>query len=127
MPTQTPSDRPARELTIETFAALTGDAGQGEPSVRYAVTVRRVAGNARFAGRPMRALLEDISREGVTLLTPEPLRGQFEMIVQGRGGNELVITCAHISVRPTSDGQNHVAGTFSYFTMLPARPTAVAA
>src|SRR5688572_31553795 len=99
MDTQTRSEQPARELTVETFAALT--AGTGDAAgPRYAVTVRRVAGaGSRFAGRAMRAVIEDISRQGVTLITPEPLRGQFEMILPGDGGNQLVITCAHASLQ----------------------------
>ena len=129
MDTQTRSEQPARELTVETFAALTAGSGDAAAAAaRYAVTVRRVAGAAsRFAGRPMRAVLENISCHGVSLITPEPLRGQFEMIVPGDGGNHLVITCAHGSLQQTGDGQHHVAGTFSYFTMLPARRTAAAA
>ena len=87
MDTQTLSDQPARELTVETFAALT--AGSGDAAgARYAVTVRCVAGaGSGFAGRLMRAVIENISRQGVSLITPEPLRGQFEMILPGDGGN----------------------------------------
>ena len=106
------------QLTVETFAALTEDAMKGD-GPRYAVTVRRAAGAARFAGRPMRALLEDISCEGVSVITPEPLRGPFEMIVPGDAGNQLVITCGHDSVREIGDGEYQVAGTFRYFSMLP--------
>jgi hypothetical protein len=127
MDTQTRSDQPTRELTVETFAALTAGSAQSA-GARYAVTVRRVAGpGSRFAGRPMRAVLENISRDGVSLITPEPLRGQFEMFVPGDGGNQLVITCAHASLQQMAAGQHQVAGTFRYFSMLPAHPTAAAA
>ena len=80
-----------------------------------------------FAGRPMRAVLKNISRDGVTLVTPEPLRGQFEMNVPGDAGNQLVITCAHASLQQIAGDQHLVAGTFSYFSMLPAHATAAAA
>ena len=125
MDTQTRSDQPVRELSVETFAALTASPGEGR-SARYAVTVRRVAGAAKSAGRPMRALLQDLSREGVSLITPEPLRGPFELIVPGDAGNQLVITCGHDSVREIGEGEYHVAGTFRYFSMLPTHLAAAA-
>lgn len=112
------------ELHAELFTQLVGDTtpapSTGEErrasariGVLYAVTVRPIASSPGADTTPFRALLRDLSSDGIGLTCPVPLHARFALELPDKDGVVHSVPCGARSCRRLAEGYYQVGGTFS--------------